>query len=195
MQTHVTNLTSWPSPPAPPVTPTWPVAPPDPEAWPNLWARCWTRIRSWKVPPRWTLADWRDEARAQGALAACEALRDFDPARGVPRAAFLYQRVVAAAWTRYRQEWALGRRFRSIDPFPDQAEPESSHPDPELIERLTTTLDSLPDAERRLIVQRFWDGRTEDELAVAFGITRQGVNKRKRQIIGKLRMVLGTLAC
>ena len=85
-----------------------PVAPaqPDSTAWPVLWARCWTRIRTWRVPPRWSFRDWCDEARAQGEAAACGALRDFDPHRLVPLDAFLYSRVVDAVWTRYRQEWA-----------------------------------------------------------------------------------------
>jgi hypothetical protein len=65
------------------------VLPPDPTHWPTLWARCWSRIRSWQVPPRWSAGQWWEEARAEGALAACEALRAFEPSRFVPRDAFL----------------------------------------------------------------------------------------------------------
>jgi RNA polymerase sigma factor (sigma-70 family) len=190
MRTQVATITAWPSPQARLVISPWPVPPPDPEAWPNLWARCWARIRSWKIPPRWSLADWQDEARAQGALAACQALRDYDPARGIPRSAFLYQKVVAAAWARYRQEWAFGRRSRDLAPSHDRAEPESAHPDPETIERLASALETLPDADRRLIVQLFWDGRSEEELAADLGITRQAINKRKLLITNKLRSIL-----
>ena len=86
-----------------PVAPT----PPDSTAWPVLWARCWGRIRTWRVPPRWSQRDWCDEARAQGEATACGAVRDFDPHRLVPLDAFLYSRVVDAVWTRYRQEWSL----------------------------------------------------------------------------------------
>src|SRR5205814_4140325 len=82
----------------------------DPTAWPVLWARCWMRVRSWRVPPRWSAGDWWDEARAQGQAAACRAWREFDARRLVPLDAFLYRRVVDAVWTRYRQEWAYGRR-------------------------------------------------------------------------------------
>ncbi len=167
--------------------------PEPPDSWPGLWARCSARIDLWRVPPRWTRADWRDEARAQGALAACEALRDFDPARGVPLAAFLYQRVIASVWNLYRQEWARAR-LREIDPLPDPVVSGSSHLDPELFEQLAPILDGLPDADRGLIVQLFWDGRTEDDLAAAFGITQQGVNKRKRLVIGKLRRLFGSVA-
>ena len=71
-----------------------------PTAWPVLWARCWVRVRSWRVPPRWSVGDWWDEARATGTLAYVQARRDFDPRRGVPLDAFLYRRVVDAVWTR-----------------------------------------------------------------------------------------------
>jgi RNA polymerase sigma factor (sigma-70 family) len=193
MQMRIATSADWPSHQFPPVSNAWPVAPPDPDAWPNLWARCWARIRSWKVPPRWSLAEWRDEARAQGALAACEALRDFDPARGVPRSAFLYQKVIAAAWTRYRQEWSFGRRSRDLAPIDDRAEPESARLDPETIERLASALDQLPEVDRRLIVHLFWDRRTEDELAERLGMTRQGVNMRKLRVLSKLRSLVGSM--
>ena len=29
--------------------------PPEPRAGPVLWARCWGRIRTWRVPPRWSV--------------------------------------------------------------------------------------------------------------------------------------------
>jgi RNA polymerase sigma factor (sigma-70 family) len=105
-----------------------------------------------------------------------------------------YQRVVAAVWSRYRQEWAFGRRSRDFASIPKQAEPGPAHPDAELIGRLASALDALPEADRRLIVQLFWEGRSEQELAAALGISQQGVNKRKGRIVGKLRSLLGTPA-
>ena len=84
--------------------------------WEATWPRCWQRIRSWQVPPRWNLLDWWDEARAEAALAACVAALDFDPALGVPPAAFLYQRILASVWTRYRQERTYGRHLGARTP-------------------------------------------------------------------------------
>ena len=68
-------------------------------------------------PPRWNPLDWWDEARAEASLAACAAALDYDPSRGVPRAAFLYERILAGVWTRYRQEWAYGRYLRPRAPW------------------------------------------------------------------------------
>ena len=86
------------------------------DEWEAVWPRCWRRIHSWRVPPRWNPLDWWDEARAEASLAACAAALDYDPAHGVPRAAFLYQRILAGVWTSYRQEWAYGRHLRARAP-------------------------------------------------------------------------------
>jgi DNA-directed RNA polymerase specialized sigma24 family protein len=163
------------------------VVPPDPTDWPSLWARCWSRISSWRVPPRWSHHEWLEEARAQGALAACEAIRAFDSSRLVPLDAFLYRRVVEGVWARYRQEWSFGRRCRPDASLADYATTEPGLPDPELLDRLADVLRTLDEGERRLIRQLFWDARSEDQLALELGITRQAVNKRKRKLLRRLR--------
>ena len=162
------------------------VVPPDPTAWPSLWARCWSRIRSWRVPPRWSHHEWLEEARAQGALAACEAIRAFDSSRLVPLDAFLYRRVVESVWTRYRQECSFGCRCRPDASLPELAAPGAEPPDGELLERLEAILRTLDEGELRLIRQLFWDGRSEDDLARELGLTRQAVNKRKQKLLRRL---------
>ena len=82
----------------------------EPTAWPIVWARCWRRIRTWRLPPQWASRDWYHEARAQGGLADTQARQEFNPTRGVPLEAFLFRRIVDAVWTRYRQEWRFGLR-------------------------------------------------------------------------------------
>jgi RNA polymerase sigma factor (sigma-70 family) len=173
------------------------VVPPNPTDWPSLWARCWSRIRSWRVPPRWSPSDWWDEARAQGALAACEALRAFEPGRLVPLDAFLYRRVVEGVWSRHRQECRLGRRCRLDASLPERAAPEAERPDGALLERLEAILQTLDEGELRLIRQLFWAGRSEDQLALELGITRQAVNKRKRKLLRRLGsdLMLQGVAC
>ncbi|MHB1561138.1 MAG: sigma-70 RNA polymerase sigma factor region 4 domain-containing protein, partial [Isosphaeraceae bacterium] len=148
--------------------------------WPSLWARCWSRIGRWRVPPRWSAPDWREEARGEGALAACEALWAFEPDRLVPLEVFLYCRVVQRVWTRYRQEWSFGRRCRPDAALTDPPAVGSEHPDPDLLGMLASTLGSMSEAERSMIRQLLWGGRTEDQLAHELGITRQGVNRRKQ---------------
>jgi hypothetical protein len=170
-----------------------PVAPaqPDSTAWPVLWARCWGRIRTWRVPPRWSPRDWCDEARALGEATACGAVRDFDPHRLVPLDAFLYSRVVDAVWTRYRQECSFGRRTRPGEAIPDRPAPERTEPDADTLARLEAALGSLAELDRGLIRQLFWDGRCEDDLAREWGVSRQAVSKRKQKILLELRRQVG----
>lgn len=163
------------------------VPPPDPSDWPSLWARCWSRIRTWKVPPRWSPGEWWDEARAQGAMAACEARRSFEPGRLVPLEAFVYRRVVASVWTRYRQEWSFGRRCRPDAVLSDRPAALPDRPDPELIDRLAVLLGQLGEVDRRLVRHLFWDGRSEIDVARELGVTRQAVNLRKQRILQRLR--------
>ncbi len=163
----------------------------DPMAWPVLWARCWMRIRTWRVPPRWSFRDWCDEARAQGEAAACGALRDFNPHRLVPLDAFLYSRVVDAVWTRYRQECSFGRRTRPGEAIPDRPAPERPGLDADTLARLEAALGSLAELDRGLIHQLFWDGRCEDDLARERGVSQQAVSKRKQKILKELRRHVG----
>ena len=169
------------------------VAPTQPNSttWPVLWARCWTRIRTWRVPPRWSYRDWYDEARALGEATAGGALRDFDPHRVVPLDAFLYRRVVNAVWTRYRQEWVYGRRTRPGEAIPDRPAPEQPGPDANTLARLEAALGSLAELDRGLIRQLFWVGRCEDDLAREWGVSQQAVSKRKQIILQELRRQVG----
>jgi DNA-directed RNA polymerase specialized sigma24 family protein len=174
------------------LNPAAPIRVPDPSEWPALWARCWSRIRTWQVPPRWSQRDWWDEARAQGALAACKARRSFEPGRLVPLEAYLYRRVVESVWTRYRQEWSFGRRCRLDTYLADRPVEASDGPDPESLARLVLLLGNLPEADRSLIRQLFWDGRTEETIAADSGLSRQAVNWRKQRILRRLRSELAS---
>src|SRR5262249_19819853 len=63
------------------------------------------RIRTWRVPPNWSQADWLEELAAVGTAAAWEAVCEFDPKRGVPLAGFGYCRMISRCLARYRKEW------------------------------------------------------------------------------------------
>ena len=158
---------------------------------------CLKRICCWQPPPNWSAADWFHEITAHATCAVCQAERDFDPARGVPLGGFVYQRVLARAFTRYRQEWTYARRHAS-----DSASGESDEtsrfagagvapePLPFCHADLHSALASLPDIDRSIIEQIFLHERTETELARRIGISQPAVNKRKRLGLMKLRELL-----
>lgn len=163
--------------------------------------RCFKRICGWRVPPNWSLADWREEIRAHGLGAAYEAIRDFDASRGVPFDAFVYERVITRAYSRFRQEWAYGLRCISspaefvshgglgsgelgVQHGESTIEPGAAY------QFLLDTLGALSEPNHRLIMQIFWEGKTEVKIAEILGVSHQAVSKRKRAILEKLRMWL-----
>src|SRR6266478_4286061 len=92
--------------------------------WPNLGQVCscagnatagstrlW-QIRAWPAPPNWSRADWLEEIEQIAWIASWQAEREFDPARGKERGAFVYGRVMASALAAYRKEWLWKIRRR-----------------------------------------------------------------------------------
>jgi RNA polymerase sigma factor (sigma-70 family) len=146
------------------------------------------QIYTWRLPPNWSRSDWREEMEAEATAAACEAQRDFDPTRGVPLAAFIHQRVLARALTRYRREWAYGRRWK--------LGAENDHVDGiimgrfsaiELSEMIRRYLDRLPVHHRRLLECVYWEGKTEAEVARLLCCSQPAINMSKRRILEHLR--------
>lgn len=160
--------------------------------WPALWVRCRSRIRTWRVPPRWSQHDWNDEVRALADAVAHFSLREFDPSHSVPLDAFLYRKVIEAVWTRYRQECGFGRRSRSGDSLPERAARESHEVDSETTAIIENAMLNLNECDRHLIRQIFWHGRREDELAQEMSVTRQAINSRKQRILYALRSKMKT---
>jgi RNA polymerase sigma factor (sigma-70 family) len=156
---------------------------------------CLRRIFGWRVPPNWSVSDWRNEMRAEAACAAWQALCDYDPSRGVPFSAFAYQRVLTRTLTRHRQEWAYTLRLAH------EADPENS--DSTLLDSTTSVvfddwprnaLERLSKSDLWLIEQLFLKDRTEEDIATQIGITQQAVSKRKWMILLRLRRyTAGTL--
>jgi RNA polymerase sigma factor (sigma-70 family) len=157
-------------------------------AWIKIWAGCWRRIRSWRRPPHWSAADWHDEMLAQGAVVVWQALRDFDPARGVPLSAFVHQRVVAGARTLYRHEWAYALHINlnaGLEPY--ECLPDSSHVADDAYDAVQGALTKLAERDRELILQLYLNGWTEAEIAVNYGKSQGTINRRKHSILLDLR--------
>ena len=159
---------------------------------PAIWAGCLRRAGTWRVPPHWSTHDWLEEMHAQGAAAACQAMDDYDPQRGVPRGAFVRLRILSSLRTRYRQEWSY-----ALHCGPEAAgggettEPEERLAPDRADETLRPSLARLPDPDRWLLQRLFWEGCTESDLAAELGIAQSTVNKRKRSILLGLRRTIG----
>jgi DNA-directed RNA polymerase specialized sigma24 family protein len=157
--------------------------------WEEIWADCWQRIRAWRVPPRWSAGDWREELQAQGAAAAWQAFGDYDATRGVPLRAHVRRRVLASVLTRSRQEWSYALRFvfEMSAVGSRGAIEEDEYPNATTFEALHQGLAKLAEQDRWLIERLFWDGQTEAEVAEEIGISQPAVSKRKCAILRELR--------
>ena len=153
-----------------------------------LMGSCLKRIFRWRVPPNWSISDWRNEIRAEAACAAWQAVCDYDPSLGVPFIAFARQRVLTSTLTRYRQEWAYA--FRSAQ----EHDPASSNG--KLLDSTTIevfdgwperALARLSKSDLWLVEQVFLRDRTEADIAAQIGITQPAISKRKRTIVMQLR--------
>jgi hypothetical protein len=149
---------------------------------------CLRRIFRWRVPPNWSVFDWRNEMQAVAACAAWQAVCDYDPSLGVPFSAFAQQRVLTGTLTRCRQEWAYALRLTP------EYDPESSD-SRRLVFAASAAFDACPrhalarlsQSDLWLVGQLFLRDRTEADIAAQIGITQQAISKRKRSIVKQLR--------
>jgi DNA-directed RNA polymerase specialized sigma24 family protein len=159
--------------------------------------RAFGAVRNWRTPPNWSRRDWHREARGIIAAAGCRADLNYDPKRGVPRAAFVYKCAVASVWTRYRQEWAYALRFAAT-PLMIVEQPASTprcpnDNDKAMDRLLRDALNQLTSMDQWLIRQLFWNRKTEDQLAATLCISQQAVSKRKGRVLKQLRRACNTV--
>jgi len=157
-----------------------------PDESPSLHA-CLRRIRRWPVPPNWTSTEWSREVRAQSVAAFWQASCEFDPGRGVPFEAFVRQRVLTAALTRYRQEWTFAIHCRPGEECEPECTAREASERKHLVREILTHLSS---AEIRLITRLYWAGETEITIAADVCLTQQAVSKRKMAVLRDLRKLL-----
>jgi DNA-directed RNA polymerase specialized sigma24 family protein len=159
--------------------------------------RAFARVRCWRIPPHWSTHDWLDEVRAILQSAAASAAFDYDKERAVPLRAHIYIRAVAAAWSRYRQEWSYylhsaAESGAGVEPI---AMPFNRFQADETIRYfLGQALSQLPVEDQLLIEQLFWNGTRQDRLAVMLGVSQQEVSRRKVRVLQLLRQTLHSYA-
>jgi len=155
--------------------------------------RAFARVRHWRIPPHWSTQDWFDEVWAILQSAATSAGFDYDKKKAVPLRAHIYMRAVAAAWTRYRQEWSYYRHSATesgsgVEPI---AMPfDRSQENETICYFLGQALSHLPVEDQLLIEQLFWNGTRQKEVAVTLDVSQQEVSWRKARALRQLRRLL-----
>ncbi len=157
------------------------------------------RIRTWRVPRNYSSADWFEEAGQIAQIAAVQAVDTYREGRGVPVAHFIYSRVLAAVFTRYRQECAYSRRFRPfLAPDASSGGDTLRHDDPPVCSQtssaapaedvdLSDQLDHLPRDLRLPLELVLLAEFTEEDAAAVLHVTRATLHRRKTKAISLLR--------
>jgi hypothetical protein len=152
--------------------------------------RAFARVSSWRTPPNWSRRDWVDEAQGIIQSAAACAVFDYDVERGVPLRAHIYVRAVAAAWTRYRQEWSYSLHQSGKDVEPTAMPFDRAQADETIQYFLGHALNRLGIEDQLLIEQLFWHRTREDRVAAMLKVSRQEVSRRKVRVLRLLRLAL-----
>lgn len=155
----------------------------EPFDWMPIWSGCERRVRSWPVPPRWSAREWREEIRAEGAMAMLLAVQDYQPEHQVPLGVYVRMRIMARILTRYRQEWTYALRHAPVEQLDDPAEDADSDRSVSQADELKWALEQLDATDRDLIERLYWRQETEAEVARGMGLSQQAISKRKRSII------------
>src|SRR5689334_8813461 len=130
-----------------------------PSDWESIWASCWRRIRRWRLPPHWTVAEWVEEMKAEGAVASLQAEFDFDPSHNVPLPTYIRMRVLGVAIARYRKEWSYANRTGNALPE-SHASPRAGGQQLEINIDVRLCVSGLSEPDRRIIERLFWEGET-----------------------------------
>lgn len=153
------------------------------EPWQTAVRRCLRRVATWKTPPNWSHDDWMEEMCAEAEVSAWSLYREVASCgQEEPPLQCIYQHALNACLQRYRQEWRYTLHCPCSLDVIERSETRCAD--------LYAALDSLPEGDRRLLHQLFWERCTETELARQQGVSVQAVSKRKQAALKKLRKLM-----
>lgn len=142
-----------------------------------------------------------EDAEAEGWLALAEAVMMYDPAKGVPAAGYLKNRVQFALWNLFKRERRRWQTESRLDGMADEDEPagsllatlaaadqvEEQLERKEVREGLRLAVLSLPPRQRQAIVYTVIDEQYLQQAAVKMGISLQAVHRLRQRGLISLR--------
>ncbi len=131
----------------------------------------------------------------------CELLSAYDPGRGIPLKAYLVRKLISSVYTYARSQWRRQRHEVSLggeseataylgasDPTPEWDERIARR---ELIEKLPRAIDRLPHRQRQVVMWRFYESRSYEEIAEVLGVCQATVRSLMRHGLNNLRRQVG----
>jgi len=129
----------------------------------------------------------------------CDLLTAYDPGRGVPLRPYLARQLVASVYTYARRNWKNNMREISLEHDGETFDAPGADPTPQWDQRMVTeeVLEGLPAAiarlplrQRQVVIWRYYDSRSFEEIASVLkvrpatvrSLLRHGVNNLRRQM-------------
>ncbi len=133
----------------------------------------------------------------------CALLDAFDPQRGVPLRPYLVRQLQAATYTFARHQWRRARREVALE-TPAASRPGSCLPDPtrqwdealaleQVRGALPEAIEKLPMRQRQVVLWRYYQGRSFEEIAELLGIQAATARSLLRHGLNNLRRSVGSL--
>lgn len=142
----------------------------------------------------------REDLKGKIYLRFCELVEAYDPGRGVPLRPYLVRMLTASTGTGFRTLWGCGSRELSLEAGFARSEAAGEDPvsawDGSLLSQ--GTLAALParlakrsDRQMRVVIGRYYEGRSFEELAGELHVRPAMVRSLLRRGLNRLRRELG----
>ena len=130
----------------------------------------------------------------------CALLDAFDPGRGVPLRPYLVRCLTASVYTWARSHWRRRKREVDLEPGTEFADAdtasdpsllvdEATHRD-EVLRSLPDAISRLPTRQRMVVVARYYEARSFEEISASLGIQPATARSLLRYGLGNLRRQL-----
>ena len=133
----------------------------------------------------------------------CALFEAYDPSRGIPIRPYLVRQLSMATYSFARHHWRVQKRETSWefeDPHLNQAcafDPTgdwlTSLAQEQLARYLPTALQSLPSRQRNVVIWRYFDERSFEEIGELLGILPSSARSMLRHGLNNLRKAIGPL--
>lgn len=135
----------------------------------------------------------------------CRLLKDYDPDRGVPLSPYLIRKLTVSVYSFARSHWRHRNRECHLDPdfvCPSDSLGEDANEawaeqvlNRQVLEKLPSAIADLPPRQREVLIGRYYEGRSSQELAQTLGIQTATIRAITRQALKGLRRRLFPADC
>ena len=149
--------------------------------------------------------EMQEDLRGEIYCRFCALLEAFDPMRGVPLRAYIVRQLTLATYTYARQQWRIQRRESTWDLGGNEVEQAVAF-DPtadwlevlaqkDIATLLPQALQDLPARQRNVVIWRYFEERSFEEIAEMLGVQPVSARSLLRHALNNLRKALHIADC